>query len=295
MSTEQSAESLLRRGEACLSDNQPADAKALFEQALGLRPKESAAWRGLGKAQLDLGETDLARQSFATALAIVPYDRYAAHMLAALSGQADRRAAGYVADLFDTYADQFDGHLTDTLGYRIPQVIADLLADRGPFKTMLDLGCGTGLVGATLANVVTTMDGIDIAPKMTRKAHERGIYRHLRTGDTRDILATDNALAGPYDLVTAADVFVYVGPLEATFASVAKILGAKGLFVFSVEDEPGEEIVLRSSGRFAHPQRYVERQADNHGFAIRERLSHPIRQERDRPIPGMLYLMTRAG
>ena len=273
MSTEQSAESLLRRGEACLSDNQPADAKALFEQALGLRPKESAAWRGLGKAQLDLGETDLARQSFATALAIVPYDRYAAHMLAALSGQADKRAAGYVADLFDTYADQFDGHLTDTLGYRIPQVIADLLADRGPFKTMLDLGCG----------------------KMTRKAHERGIYRHLRTGDTRDILATDNALAGPYDLVTAADVFVYVGPLEATFASVAKILGAKGFFVFSVEDEPGEEIVLRSSGRFAHPQRYVERQADNYGFAIRERLSHPIRQERDRPIPGMLYLMTRAG
>lgn len=294
MSTEPSPETLIQRGEACLIGDQPTQAITLFEQALQRRPKDSAAWRGLGKAQLDIGDREAARQSFARAVSIVPYDRYAAHMLAALSGATGSHATGYVSDLFDTYANQFDSHLTGALGYRIPQAIAALLANRAPFTTMLDLGCGTGLVGAVLRSMVNAMDGIDIAPQMTRKAHERDIYRHLRTGDTLDILAADGAFAGPYDLVTAADVFVYVGPLDATFAAIAPILPPDGLFAFSVEAADGADPVLRSSGRYAHPMPYVQRLAVKHGFVLLEQQEHPIRLERDRPIAGMLYLLGRA-
>ena len=136
MTIDETPESLLKRAEACLTNEQSSDAASLFEQVLRLRPKESAAWRGLGKAQLDLGDQHQARDCFAKALAIVPYDRYAAHMLAALSGENTKRATGYVADLFDTYADGFDDHLTGTLNYRIPQAIRAVLADRAPFGTM---------------------------------------------------------------------------------------------------------------------------------------------------------------
>ena len=208
MSPSESPEILIARGDVLLANGQLADAVAAFTQALALRPRESAAWRGLGKAQLDLGDQDAAKVSFAQALAIVPYDRYAAHMLASLSGETVASATGYVSDLFDAYADGFDTHLTDALNYRIPEAIRALLADRAPLDTMLDLGCGTGLVGVALSDMVRAMDGVDIAPKMARKAQERGIYRHLRTGDLLDSLTTDDALAGPYDLVTAADVFV---------------------------------------------------------------------------------------
>lgn len=153
-------------------------------------------------------------------------------MLASLSGQTGTQATGYVSDPFDTYAEDFDAHLTGTLHYRIPQAIRTVLAERAPLDTLLDLGCGTGLVGAALSDLVAAMDGIEIAPKMTRKAHERGIYRHLRTGDALDTLAADVELHGPYDLITAADVFVYVGPLEATFAAVAAILTAGACSLF---------------------------------------------------------------
>lgn len=294
MPIDQSPESLIRRAETCLASNQSTLAVTLFEQALALRPRDSAAWRGLGKAQVDLGNQGAAKESFARALAIVPYDRYAAHMLAALSGETDRRATGYVADLFDTYADDFDAHLTDTLNYRIPAAIRSLLAERGPFGSLLDLGCGTGLVGVALDDIVDNMDGIDIAAKMTRKAHERGLYRHLRTGDALTILADDMQLRGPYDLVTAADVFVYIGPLEAIFVAVAAILAPGGLFAFSVENAPGTAVTLRSSGRFAHPQRYIAQQAAELGLGMLAQQNQPIRMERNQPIAGTLYLLAKS-
>ncbi|WP_193335092.1 methyltransferase domain-containing protein [Devosia beringensis] len=293
MSQPDSAENPTARGEALLAGGRPDEAVAAFTAALALRPKDSAAWRGLGKAQLDLGDQNAAKISFARALAIVPYDRYAAHMLASLSGPADVQATGYVADLFDTYADDFDAHLTGDLNYRIPQAIRALLAERAPFASLLDLGCGTGLVGAALSDLVATIHGIDIAPRMTRKAHERGLYRHLRTGDLLDSIANDPALVGPYDLVTAADVFVYLGPLEAIFAATATLLVPQGLLVFSVETTAGDAPVLRSSGRFAHPAAYIARLADQFGFTLDVTQSRPIRQERDQPIPGALYLLTR--
>ena len=294
MSAEDTPETLIARGDALRDSGQAVEAIAAFTAALALRPKDSAAWRGLAKAQLDLGDQDAARSSFAQALAIVPYDLYSAHMLASLAGQSSQNSARYVPDLFDSYAEGFDAHLTGTLNYRIPQAIRALLAERAPFSAMLDLGCGTGLAGAALSDMVTAIDGIDIAPKMTRKAHERGLYRHLRTGDAVTILAQDADLRGPYDLVVAADVFVYMGPLEAILGAVTAVLSPKGVLVFSVETAMGNEPVLRSSGRFAHPAAYIALLADQFGFTLSETRSHPIRQERDQPIPGALYLLTRS-
>lgn len=295
MAASDSPQTLIARGETLAAGGDLAGAIAAFSAALALHPKDSAAWRGLGKAQLDLGDHDRARASFAQALAIVPYDRYAAHMLSALSGQADQRTSGYVADLFDSYADGFDTHLTDTLNYRIPQSIQTLLTPRGPFDSLLDLGCGTGLVGVALDNIVGSMDGIDIAPKMTRKAHERGLYRYLRTGDILAALASDPELRGPYDLVTAADVFVYIGALDAMFAAIAGILAPGGLFAFSVEDVDGTAVALRSSGRFAHPRPYIAQLAATHGLDLLTEQDHPIRMERDQPIAGTLYLLSKSG
>ena len=288
-----SPDALIARGDALRTDRQPDAAMTAYRAALALRPKDSAAWRGLGQTQLDLRDPTGAIESFRQALAIVPYDLYAAHMLAALSGEASKGAASYVPDLFDTYAEGFDSHLTDILNYRIPDAIRMLLAERGPFAAMLDLGCGTGLVGEALKHLAGAIDGIDIAPGMTRKARERGLYRHLRIGDALTIMAADRDLQGPYDLVTAADVFVYVGPLEAMFACIARILRPGGLFVFSVETAAGAAPVLRSSGRFAHPAPYIEQLASQFDFTIQAQQSHPIRQERDQPIPGALYLLER--
>lgn len=274
----------------------PAEAVAIFERSLALRPRDATALRGLGQAQLDLGHSTEALESFRKALVILPYDHYAAHMIASLSGEASRPATGYVAELFDSYASSFDTHLTSTLHYDLPQLLRAKLAPlllATPVRAMLDLGCGTGLAGLALSDLASAIDGIDISPKMLAKAAERGIYRHLRTGDATALLATDPIFSGPYDLVTAADVFIYFATLEPIFAAVARVVPTGGLFAFSVETAPAEEIVLRSSGRFAHPAHHVETLAGRFGFAIIEQHGFAVRHERNQPIAGTLYVLRR--
>lgn len=287
---------MLELGDALVAGHRPADAVEVFEQSLAVRPRDAAVLRGLGQAQLDLGRSAEALKSFRQALAILPYDQYAAHMIASLTGETSRPATGYVAELFDSYAQTFDTHLTETLHYDLPQLLRARLATllgTTPVGAMLDLGCGTGLAGAALRDLAATIDGIDISPKMLAKAAERGIYRHLRTGDATTLLGADPSFAGPYDLVTAADVFIYFATLEPIFAAVAKTLATDGLFAFSVEAAPDQEIVLRSSGRFAHPARHIEALASRFGFTIIEQHGFPVRHERNQPIAGTLYVLRK--
>jgi predicted TPR repeat methyltransferase len=279
-------------GNAFIAAKRPAEAVTALKKALTLRANDPATFRALGQAQLDMGNRDDALKSFRKTLSILPYDKFASHFVTALSGEGAKQSGNYVADLFDTYADKFDAHLTGGLDYRVPRLVRDLVADRAPFGTVLDLGCGTGLVGVELKDMATSIDGTDIAPLMTRKTIERGIYRHVRTGDTVELLGTDPDLAGPYDLVTAGDVFVYVGPLETTFAAVAKVLVPTGLFAFSVEAGTGDGVTLRSTGRFSHSPFYIQGLAEAHGFTILVARDVTLRQEHNQPIAGTLYLMT---
>ena len=284
---------LVELGEAQRVTGNLTAALASFRQALELRPKHPAALRCLAQCHQALGNTIEALAAFRAALAVLPYDKYAAHMVAALSGETGSASASYVADLFDTNADEFDAHLTGNLQYLTPQFIAAMILPHAP-SSLLDLGCGTGLVGAAVGDSVAIIDGVDIAAQMIRKARERGIYRHLRTGDMLETLHSNPDFAGPYDAVTAADVFVYLGPLDITFAAVAARLAPQGLFAFSIEISVDADICLLPSGRFAHTPAYISRLAGTHGFTTLKQDAAPIRQERSQPIAGMMYLLRAA-
>jgi len=59
----------------------------------------------------------------------------------------------------------------------------DGLGVGGTDITILDAGCGTGLVGVALASAgYTTIDGIDLSPRMAEQARRRGVYRELVGG-----------------------------------------------------------------------------------------------------------------
>jgi predicted TPR repeat methyltransferase len=288
-----SADAYIRLGEALTAGKRAQEAVTVFRKALTLRLKDGAAFRGLAQAQLDAGNRDDALKSFRKVLTVLPYDQYAAHMAAALSGEESKLTSSYVQDLFDHYSEHFDQHLTETLGYRVPAAIRDVLGRHHSAGglTALDLGCGTGLVAPELQGIVAAIDGVDISRQMVAKARERGLYRELRAGDLLEVLNRDQDFSGPYDLVTAADVFIYVGQLEEVFPAIRQVLVPAGLFAFSVEHSTNGPIAVRSSGRFAHAVDYIGTLADQHGFRLLERQDMPIRHERNEPIPGALYLL----
>ena len=80
----------------------------------------------------------------------------------------------------------------------------------------------------------------------------------------------DSLLRAPeaYDLVIAADVFVYVGNLAPAFAASARALVAGGRLAFTTERAEGDGFDLQPTGRFRHGEAYVRRLAREHGFDV---------------------------
>ncbi|MCB2081229.1 MAG: tetratricopeptide repeat protein [Rickettsiales bacterium] len=219
--------------------------------------------------------------------------------LAALEGETPvSLAEAYVTEQFDAYAEHFESQLVETLHYAAPEEIHDILAPLLPETPLriLDLGCGTGLSGAVFAKRKAHLVGVDLSPKMLAKAQEKQLYDTLITADIRTAMRQQQN--ADFDLVIAADVFIYVGALEEVFAEVTRILKPGGWFAFSVEiPEVSESIdqgfVLRHSGRYAHNATYIEACAVPHQLVLSTRKKFILRKEDTKEIPGEIFALQK--
>jgi predicted TPR repeat methyltransferase len=215
--------------------------------------------------------------------------------LAALTGRPAPPAApaARVAALFDRYADSFDQHLIGTLGYRTPQLLFDAVnaAGLGAGARVLDLGCGTGLCGALFRPLASTIAGVDLSAAMIAKAREAGHYDRL---EVQDLLSALNEVPGAYDLLIAADVFVYLGDLAEVHRVAFAALSPGGLFAFSVEAFDGpSSYELRPTRRYAHSAGYLEELAERAGFERVSRAKAPLRAEHGHEIEGFTVVLRK--
>jgi predicted TPR repeat methyltransferase len=278
-----------------------ASAAVWFAKAIERDPTLPDVYLNLGFVLAELGRRDEAIAALRSALERAPQSASARHMLASLDGSnPDAPPIDYVRSLFDEYAPRFERELTVDLGYRVPEILRshiDAVSDARPrtFARALDLGCGTGLSGAAVKDRVAEIVGVDVAKTMIAVARAKKIYTALFAMEIGAYLASNDAQRKPFDLVIAADVFIYVGKLEGTFAAVAGRMAPKGLFAFSVEGHDGDSFVLRESGRYAHGVAYIERLAAAHGFAVVAREAIAIRKAKDGRVDGFAFVLERAG
>jgi predicted TPR repeat methyltransferase len=196
-------------------------------------------------------------------------------------------------NLFDRYADTFDNHLRNTLHYNVPELIAQAVAqlrtdDAQRFDT-LDLGCGTGLCGALLRPIARTLAGVDLSPAMIEKSRARGVYDRLGVGD---LVATLNDNPGAFDLLTAADVFIYLGDLTPAFQAALRALRPGGLLAFTVEAGPGDRYHLHQKTlRYTHSLPYLKHLIQIHGFGEESFKEVTLRVESDLPVKGYLLVL----
>ncbi|MBA3476863.1 MAG: tetratricopeptide repeat protein [Lautropia sp.] len=303
------AEPWYRRGQVLQSLKRPEQALVSFDRALAIDPALGRAWSHRGGILQEMKRLDEAAESFRQALAHgadPDLNRY--YLAAAGAGRPPAAAPpAYVKTLFDDYADEFDDHLVKVLHYRAPSTLATHLQAIAaqPFRSALDLGCGTGLCGPLLKPMAQRIKGVDLSGRMLEKARARGTYEQLVQAEIVQFLSSTQER---HDLVVAADVFIYIGNLEPVFRGVRRVMATPGqgvahppisqeaLFCFSAEvARPGvQDFELLPSLRYAHAEGYLRELAQAHDFDIVRIVHEPIRKDQREVIDGMFaYLKPR--
>lgn len=290
------AKALRNRGTTLRELERPEEALASFDAALALVPNYPEALVGRAEALLTLHRKAQAIETFRRALALgkdVEPIRYA---LASLGAEPvpPTAPAEYVEALFDTYASNFDSHLVERLSYRTPDLLSAELLNAAPPKScdIVDLGCGTGLCGPHLRPLARRLVGVDLSGAMLAKAEERGHYDELLRGEIVGVLAN---LPGQFDVAVAADVFVYIGDLDAVFRTVTAALRPDGLFAFSVEACASEhgDFQLGPTRRYTHAEPYLRRLAQANGLRVESSQLSTLRRQNDQAVEGLLMVLRR--
>ncbi len=275
----------------------PAAASELMEQALELAPEWAAGWDLLGNYHEKAGNISAAIGAWRRLEALDDHGVFGARLkLAAHNAGAAGQgtAVGYVEALFDQYAAKFEQSLVGKLGYKVPELLDDIVNQEMTrlgierFGRAIDLGCGTGLMGQRLRGKVDHLEGVDISAAMIAETARKGIYDKLEKAELVEAL---NRCDRDTDLLTAADVLIYCGAIEPVLSAMMPALQPGGLVAFSLEAHDGPEAVfLRPSLRYAHGIEATRTALVAAGFSILRYETAELRMDRGAPIVGILVV-----
>lgn len=275
-----------------------AAAAELLAEVVALAPGFAAAWFALGDAREKLGDTAGAVTAFEKARDADPRDAHGAAVRLARLGALPPVAMpiGYIQSLFDGYAPKFETSLTGHLNYRGPQLLLDALTRAGApahFADALDLGCGTGLAGDLFRPLCGRLTGVDLSSGMLAVARGKGVYDDLAEAEAMTYLRS--VAPGSFDLVLAADVFIYFHELMQIGAPVARVLRPGGYLAFSVETHDGDGVILRDTLRYAHAEAHVRAAVVGGGLELLVCECASTRTEKGVPVSGLVVVAKKEG
>ena len=262
---------------ACAEGDLPAMLKSAFALFSAFGPRDAAVCVGKKLLELQPGNAEIE------------------YLLKAVSGGQDleRSSEKYVIDHFNDFAANFDSKLVGTLGYDLPEKIGEAIRSMAPdrlFDCVLDAGCGTGLCGPILRPMARILSGIDLSTKMIEHAEKRKAYDCLECAEIVEFLERTPLR---FDLITAADMLVYIGDLHRLFSAASKAMIPGGILAVSTERWTGIGYHLCPSGRFAHAPDYVRQSAAKAGLTELTCVETTLRLEGSTRIPGNIHLFIR--
>lgn len=289
-------------------------AKTYYLQILDLNPKHGHTHHNLATLYLHQKKQAKALEHYRNALQCDPDNITAQHMINALTGVATKEGAPpeYICALFDQYAYNYNTHVKEQLNYQVPLLLREAISpfcsnSHSKLFTALDLGCGTGLCAPYFRDITEKLTGVDISPNMIELASKQGGYDHLIVDDIHHYL-NQVTVVHHFDLIIAADVFVYFSDLKLIFKSCFNALKTSGYFVFSIEIQKNEEnqenneaildyqsdnqpdYQLHSSGRYSHNSESIIKIANELGFFIEYQQKAILRKENNNNVWGMIFI-----
>jgi ubiquinone/menaquinone biosynthesis C-methylase UbiE len=143
-------------------------------------------------------------------------------------------AEGYDKSSYSTYADAYRRTIEKTKKYLNPEM------------TVLDIGCGTGIITNEIAEDIKKIDAIDYSEKMIAEAEAKVAKKEIKnvTYSVKSI----NEIKGTnikYDCITAFNVLYFIKDIDEMLDNINSILETDGLFI-SVTDCFGEKTTIKT-------------------------------------------------
>ena len=142
--------------------------------------------------------------------------------------------------IYKNWASDYESDVINLAGYVGHLITSELLLNylRNTESTVLDAGCGTGLVGEILyKNNFCNIDGVDFSQEMLNIANQKNIYQSLKLVDLTKKLDYEN---DSFDAIICAGTFTcgHVGP-EA-LRELVRITKKGGYICFTVRKQEWE-------------------------------------------------------
>ena len=239
-----------------------------------------------------------AERALQHALKLNPQNGEIRHLLAALHGEpVAHPAPSFVESTFARLARRYDSRMIN-LAYDMPHKAAEFIKNArmsdSEVRRWLDLGCGTGLVASALEGVIKIGEsvGVDITQNMIHQAADKNLYHHLIHGDATDAL---RELSGAFDLITAIDLFAYLGDVREFLTLISERLSDRGIFVFTHAHVMEGSFKLDTFGRFSHSSDYLEKLIAKSGLKVVAQEPAQLKFDMGGDAKGQIIALSREG
>lgn len=219
------------------------------------------------------------------------------HLNVTKGNKLSKSTKEYICSEFNEFAETFENSLVNVLSYSAHKNLVKYLFDKidtSKKYNILDIGCGTGLVGKELKAIAEVLVGVDLSSNMLKEAQKKEVYTDLVEDEIENFL--EKQAQNSFDIITSTDVFIYIGELEKTFEKSSKVLKEGGLLTFSIELEENRDVDyhLNGTGRFSQSENYIKRLASENGFEILTSQKEAIRKEKKDDVQGMVFILKKA-
>lgn len=299
-----------------------------YEKCISLCPEHFAAHYNTASINQTLCNYQEALQYYKKALALKPGDVTCQYLITSLqqtklSDEANKNTQKlltcandsypvpekapnkYIENLFNSYAEVFEYELVDVLDYHTPETLHELFTDSINTKnlndlTLLDLGCGTGLIGELFTAYCSYLTGVDLSQGMLDVASKKDIYNKLIKSDIADFLESNiENQQQKYNLITFADVLVYIGKLDQIFELCKQNLQTESeanYLLFSIElmpqiEEVKQDYLLNNTGRYSHSDQYIQKICQKLNYKVIKQKLVTLRKQHNQDVTGMIYLI----
>lgn len=210
----------------------------------------------------------------------MPDNLFAARVFASFKGENCANTAQYAEALFDAFAETYEQTMQN-INYAAIQKLQSL--GFAPVGKVLDLGCGTGLVGQAFKSSANSFVGVDISQKMLDAAASKSSYSALIKDDVTDFLCKNEL---KFNFIIALDAIEYVDSFESLAAFLENIP-----FIFTIENAADEvsNYQLGTSGRYRHNPQYIRKTLANVGYKKIKEYPLVLRQENGADVNGTLF------